>query len=295
MDNYDNELSDVDTSLLRSPNNYSDPNDSSLYDNAREDFNYIPTSSDEVSSLPKKRSSVDPRNVLDLLQDAADSQGVSVSLVMSNTAVAMANKFGLEPSSMEWFIAGISYSNNQMMMEKMAQSIKDLQVEIRSLQGTSGVLKSNTEEFMSKMRANKNEITSEITKTKDTVIHALQSMRYPSSMPEVSVVTAKIDVPKASTSQAAPPQIINEALLAKALSEPVKTKSPEEILVRRYEDFLLSIGFEIEDIAKIPSEYLEIIIDRAWLDLDLDEESNQTMVDLTDSVLVNMMECGLSL
>ncbi|UZP80987.1 phosphoprotein [Alphacytorhabdovirus ribes] len=295
MDINDQTFDDLDTSLLRSPNDYPDSHTDHLSDGGSESRYYIPTGHTEVSKVPKQNSPFDPRDVLDLLHDAAVVKGVSVSAVMENTAVALAHRYGLEPSAMEWFIEGISFANNQMIMEKMAQSIKDLQIEVRNLQGASGSIKSNSEEFMSKIRANKNEITAEINKTRDTVLTALQDMRYPSSATVKPVVTSQVSIPVKDTTPPVPPQGINEALLSEALKTPIQTRSPEEMLIRRQEDFLLALGFELTDIEKIPSEFLELIIDKAWLDLDVDELTEENISALTDIALSNILECGVQL
>ncbi|UJP29479.1 phosphoprotein [Strawberry virus 2] len=295
MEHDDSSFDDLDTSLLRSPNSYPSPDHDNLSHDDVESYKHIPTSSAEASSNAKQSSSVDPKDVMELLDDAAACQGVAVSAVMGNTAVALANRYGLEASSMEWFIAGVTFANNQMISEKMAQLIKDMQVEMRNLQGVTGTVKSNSEEFMSKLRANKNEITAEITKTKDTVVSALQEMRYPNSCTAERAAVMSVPLPKEKKSTLVPPQPINEALLADALKKPVTTKTPEEMLIRKQEDFLLTIGFELEDVEKIPRGCLDTVLDKDMLSLDMDLASDQDIEEITDLVLTKLVELGVSL
>lgn len=295
MEHDDSSFDDLDTSLLRSPNSYPSPDINDLYSDDVESYAHIPTRSNEASPKDHKESITNPKDVMELLKDAADIQGVSVTPVMSNTAIALANRYGLEASSMEWFIAGITYANNQMIVEKMAQSIKEMQIEIRNLQGASGALKTNTEEFMSRIRANKNEITSEMSKTKDSIITAIQDIR---SIPLLSSSTIKTTELKPQTVREGTipkAQEINTVLLSESLKASVSTKTPEELLIKKQEDLLLSLGFELGEVNKIPKEFLDAVIDPAYLEVDIDLIDDAEVAEMTDLILSSLIELGVSL
>ncbi|DBA37029.1 TPA_asm: P [Geum alphacytorhabdovirus 1] len=295
MDNNDSSFDDLDTSLLRSPNSYPSPDINDLYDEHVEDHVHIPTDVNEASSKTASESSVDPKDVMELLKNAAEIQGVSVTPVMSNTALALAHRFGLEASSMEWFIAGVTFANSQMIIEKMAQSIKEMQIEIRNLQGAAGTIKTNTEEFMSRMRANKNEITTEMTKTKDTIISAMQDLRTKTPLHSSTVKTTPVSVSKQEETKIPPAQEINQVLLSESLRTPVTTKTPEEMLLRRQEDLLLSLGFELEEVGKIPPDCISAVIDPDYLEVDLDLLSESEIAEMSDLIISSLIELGVTI
>ncbi|DBA37036.1 TPA_asm: P [Hedera alphacytorhabdovirus 1] len=295
MDNYDSSFDDLDTSLLRSPNSYPSPDLNDLYDDNTEDHVHIPTNVSEASHKSHRESGVNPKDVMELLKSAAEVQGVSVTSVMSNTALALSNRYGIEASSMEWFIAGVTFANSQMIIEKMAQSIKDMQIEIRNLQGAAGTIKTNTEEFMSKMRANKNEITSEMTKTKDTIITAMQELRTTAPSPHMHIKVAPVGAVKQSDAGIPPAQEINKVLLSESLRTPVATKTPEQMMLRKQEDFLLSLGFELEEVGKIPPDCLSVVIDPDYLEIDLDLMPDSDIAEMTDIIISSLIELGVTL
>lgn len=295
MEHDDSSFDDLDTSLLRSPNSYPGPDINGLYSDDVESYAHIPTSSNEASPKDHKESNTNPKDVMELLKDAADIQGVSVTPVMSNTAIALANRYGLEASSMEWFIAGITYANNQMIVEKMAQSIKEMQIEIRNLQGASGALKTNTEEFMSRIRANKNEITSEMSKTKESIITAIQDIRSIPLSPSSAIATTELKPQTKREGTIPKAQEINPVLLSESLKASVSTKTPEELLIKKQEDLLLSLGFELEEVHKIPKEFLDAVIDPAYLEVDIDLIDDVEVAEMTDLILSSLIELGVSL
>ncbi|AYH53269.1 putative P protein [Trifolium pratense virus B] len=265
MADQDLDFGSVDTSLLRSPNGYTDSDDHTDFTGMLVDDTQIPDGVVEGSAKPVSDNHIDPKIVVSLLELAASTQGVRVDDVMTNTAVALAHKFGLEANSMEWFLAGITFANNNMLLEKMKSAISDLQTEVRNIQVASNSVKTNSAELTSKLKSNRADITKELDKTRDSVLSALGSMaiKTTSNEPVGELVTVGISHGKKKKSTdhtVPPPQPINPELITPTLTKVISVKSPDEKIYFEKEKLLIDLGFGLEDIAGYSPLAIDFII-----------------------------------
>ncbi|DBA37163.1 TPA_asm: P [Primula alphacytorhabdovirus 1] len=289
MDNQDLDFDSVDTALLRSPNAYADVHDISESMDMLFDDKKIPNSVVEHSETTQKGIHVDVEPLPKLLEYAANAQGVMVSATMKNTAMALAHKFGLDANSMEWFVAGIVYANNNMLLEKMASAIKELQVEVKNIQSASSIVKMNADTLSSTMKSNKQEIVKELDKTRDSVLQALgsitdktETVQRPGKAITVGIAQGKAAMKKLSAGALPPPQQINPELTSPILTKAIPTKSPEETVYQEKEKLLLDLGFEVEDVAKFNPLMMDIIVTddmMAAAQAGLDEEMKGALQD----------------
>nr|QYA72465.1 phosphoprotein (polymerase cofactor) [Cytorhabdovirus lactucanecante] len=258
MDSESLDFSSADTVILRSPNAGTNPDGHPDTVECPDFDTDIPKTSDDSSKMDNKGSSSSSKAVKDLLELAAKSQGIVVTDVMQNTAIALHHNLGLDASSLDWFVAGITFANNSMIMEKMVSAIKELQIEVRNIQVASSGIKGTSEELVSKMKANKNDIVKELDKTRDSVLSAMGGILSAPEIEQQPVKTVTIGASQGRRkSTVVPPIEINPELESPVLSKTVSTATPEERIRHEKEKLLADLDWEIEEIA----QYTPLIVD----------------------------------
>nr|DBA37068.1 TPA_asm: P [Morinda alphacytorhabdovirus 1_Mor] len=254
----------VDTDLHRSPNDIpmlTDPDD---YVEADKTDMYIPETIDDAPPVSDKSNKIDPQVIKLLLNEASNNAGVEITDHLTVTATALSHTFGLEPHSMDWFLAGISYANNSMITEKLVSIVKDLQIEVRNLQSASSSITQTSGDFMGKMNRNKREIIEEMDKTRDSVLKSIRDV-YAGNMMEKTNAEDLVDLTEALSTQgenegtvgASP---IDPILKAENLSAKIPTLSPEEALVKKKKTIMAELGFELTDINSLGSAGVDMLI-----------------------------------
>ncbi|DBA36955.1 TPA_asm: P [Baccharis alphacytorhabdovirus 1] len=288
------DFSSVDTGVLRSPNAFTSVHDDMGTHEYDQNFVYVPETSDDSPKVDNKNSSVNHKAVVTLLTDAFAKVGLAVTDHCITTAVALAHSNPLEPSSMDWFAAGIVYANNSLIIEKMAALVKDMQAEMRSLQVASTTVKDTTIEFVSKMNKNKNEIVEEMTKTKESVLKATREITtylVPEPAIEEEVDLSGREEPIVQREGKAPElDKVNPVLLNPGLSKPVSHKTPEELVVERKRNILVDMGVDIDEVADLSDESIEVLIDDETLLRVEGGISQQELDEIFDQVIGLLMD-----
>lgn len=296
MDNENLDFESVDTSLLRSPNNFAANNDGTSSPDILFDDTTIPDGVLVDNSHNKSNNKANSETVVQLLELAAATQGVMVSDIMTNTAIALAYKLGLDANSMEWFIAGVTYANNNMLMEKMVSAVKDLQVEVRNIQVASNSVKNSSDALASTMKSNKHDIVKELDKTRDSVLNALNSLakkteevQSPAEVVTIGIAQGKKALKQLSENAIPPPQEINSELLTPTLTKVVSTKSPAETVHHEKEKLMLDLGFEVDEVAGCDPLVLDMIITDDMLQVAAGGLTEEIKEALQDQAIDNQM------
>ncbi|DBA36985.1 TPA_asm: P [Conopholis alphacytorhabdovirus 1] len=258
------DFSSVDTSLLRSPNDISSFHDSMDSDEYREGDLHIPSSSDDVPKADKKSSYVDIKVIQALMTDAFEKAGIAVTEHCTTTVTALSHSLEVEPHSMDWFAAGIIYANNSLIVEKMVSLIKDMQVEVRSLQVASASVKDTSNEFLGKLNKNKKEMLDEMNKTKEAVLQATREISsfkvWEEEEEDYEDTTAAVQKATHRDGKAPIVENPNPTLSNPSLTKHVSSLSPGELLNKRKKKALLDIGLESHDLTALSPDMIDIIL-----------------------------------
>ncbi|DBA36933.1 TPA_asm: P [Artemisia alphacytorhabdovirus 1] len=298
MDQTPIDFSQVDTVLLRSPNDFTSSHNSS------DDLEYvkpnldIPQNSNDSSKTDDKNNKIDAGLVTSLLDISAASSGIAVTEPMQNTVIALSNTLGLAETSLDWFCAGITFANNSMIMEQMVSAIKSLQVEVRNIQTASNGIKGTSEEFMSKLKSNKTEIIKEMDKTRDSVLGAISTMVTDEDLITPIPKTVEIGVKSNKNTKLTSAKPVNPVLLNPVLTKSISTKSPDEMIDEQKEKLLLDLGYELDEVMKYNSIELNLIVDDQMLEIaaaGLDDETKEILLNQAIDNEVALMTAVASL
>ncbi|DBA37023.1 TPA_asm: P [Garlic alphacytorhabdovirus 1] len=290
--NYD----ELDTSLLRSPNLINDNYDyQDDLENIKDNL-YIPQNVSDASNVESNPTENGGKEAIELLEVAARNHGVLVTDTMRNMVLGSLSSVGVDPTSMDWFIMGVSYANNMMIMEKMKTAINELQVEVRALQASNNAISTTSQEFTSKMKANKSEIISTLNKTRDAIINTLGEVTETALSNKTKIRESEIHLPPTSSTssdQKVMTQPINPALLAPQISKKISTKTVEETIISQKEQLLLEIGFEPEEVVSLGSEMIDLLVTEDQLITARDEMSQMVKDQMYEEITAQLLELEL--
>ncbi|ATS17309.1 phosphoprotein [Cabbage cytorhabdovirus 1] len=281
------DFSEIDANLHRSPYVVPALDDDMDGGEIVQDDLSVPRSTDDVAPPTQKSSLVSSEVVESLLYEASVLHGIAVTPHMSTTAIALAHNIGLEPHSLDWFLAGISYANNSMIVEKLSSIIKDMQIETRNLQTATSSVAAVSNEFLGKMSRNKREIIDEMEKTRESVLNAVASIQSAELGSHIGDDFVNLTVNPEGTSERStvpPPAPVDAGLLSKVLSNPVTLKSPDEILYARKYKLLLDLGIEIPK-ANLSPDIMNTLIPDWQLEAAEAGLDSKTKMELTDELL----------
>nr|DBA37075.1 TPA_asm: P [Morinda alphacytorhabdovirus 1_Ile] len=254
----------VDTDLHRSPNDIPMLGDSDDHLEDNQADMYIPETVEDALPVNEKSDKINPQVIKLLLSEASNTAGVEITDHLMVTATALSHVLGLEPHSMDWFLAGISYANNSMITEKLVTIVKDLQIEVRNLQSASSSITQTSGDFMGKMNRNKREIIEEMDKTRDSVLKSIREISIENVVKEtetedlVDLAEAMAGLEENEGAVDASP--VDPILKAENLSAKIPTMSPEEALVKKKKIIMAELGFEPSDINKLGSIGVDMLI-----------------------------------
>nr|DBA37127.1 TPA_asm: P [Pogostemom alphacytorhabdovirus 1_Pip] len=286
----------VDTDLVRSPNDI--PDDFDNINTVQDDFldTRIPESAEDAVQDNNKGTVLDGNIIRLLLDEAGKTSGVNITEHMATTATALAHNIGFNPNSMDWFIAGINYAHNSMIIEKMANSIRDMQVEIRNLQNATFSINSITSEFMGKMSRQKREILDEMDKTRESVLRTLRECSR-EAIETHDVYEDEEDLSPYFEEEVIGdpivPQNIDPVLLAPALSTPINTKTPEEIIYTKKEKILLEVGFSMSEIKTLGKGGVDVLVTDKIVEMSDAGWSKEQKDEAFEEMIEISMEIGL--
>ncbi|DBA37105.1 TPA_asm: P [Phyllostachys alphacytorhabdovirus 1] len=289
MDSDNLDFDSVDTYLLRSPNDFVGGDFDDEHAEVAELGVSIPKDNMDVPSIIKEAVPVSADLIKELLEGAASEVGISVTETMVNTAIALSSTKEITKDSMAWFVMGITMANNNMVMDKLGSMLKDLQAEVRSIQSASSLIKVQTDDFAKKVKGNRLEITTELSKTKDAVLSALQSIHQAPAMSGGQIQLADVEPTIEPAELPTAPTVMSALAENAVLTQTVSTSPVEEAITKRKIKFLYAIGFVDSDIQELTPDMINIIVSDEMMvksETGMTKEEAESALDLVTSIMI---------